>query len=171
MSFRKRAITIISNVAIMLVIFLAITAFQTRNMLSTSATPAPDLSGPLLHGGEYSLADAAARPVLVYFFAPWCKFCSVASDNLVRLRRLRDEEALEIITVALDWQTADEVRDYVDRHDLDLPVIMGSRKLWSDWQVYAFPTYYVLDSQHRISRRDLGYSTQLGLLWRTWLVD
>ena len=170
MSFRKRAATISWNIAIMLVIFLVITAFQTRNMLSTSDTPAPDLSGPLLRGGEYTLADAPDRPVLVYFFAPWCKFCAAASDNLVRLRRLRDEEELEIITVALDWQTTAEVRDYADRHDLDLPVIMGSRKLGRDWQVYAFPTYYVLDSQHRVNHRDLGYSTQLGLLWRTWLV-
>ena len=154
----------------MLAIFLAITAFQTRNMLSTSDTPAPELSGPLLDGGEYALADAADRPVLVYFFAPWCRICAAASDNLVRLRRLRDEEALEIIAVALDWQTTEEVRDYADRHDLDLPVIMGSRELGRDWQVYAFPTYYVLDSQHRVTRRDLGYSTQMGLLWRTWLV-
>jgi hypothetical protein len=35
----------------------------------------------------------------------------------------------------------------------------------------AFPTYYVLDSERRIRRRDLGYSTQFGLWWRTWLVD
>jgi len=29
----------------------------------------------------------------------------------------------------------------------------------------------VLDSQHRIARRDIGYSSQFGLWWRAWTVD
>ena len=37
------------------------------------------------------------------------------------------------------------------------------------WQVQAYPSYYVLDSEHRIERRDIGYSTQLGLWLRAWL--
>lgn len=151
-------------------LFFAISTFQTRNMLSTSGTVAPALSGPLLRGGSYDIAAAGDRPVLVYFFAPWCTFCAVSSDNLTRLRRLRDEEALEILTVVLDWQDLDEVRAYVERHELDLPVVLGDSRIAQDWRVYAFPTYYVLDSDRRIHRRDLGYSTQFGLWWRTWFV-
>ncbi len=159
------------NALLLVTALVAVSAFQSRNMLSTSATAAPVLEGPLLRGGRYALGDAGDRPVLVYFFAPWCKFCALSSDNLARLRRLRDEESLEILTVALGWQDRDEVRDYVDRHELDLPVVLGDGRIAADWSVYAFPTYYVLDSDHRIRRRDLGYSTQLGLLWRTWIVD
>ena len=140
-------------------------------MLSTSGTPAPALTGALLGGGNYDLAETTDRPVLVYFFAPWCTYCAVSSDNLSRLRRMRDESSLEIITVALDWRDLSEVREYVDRHELDLPVILGDSRIAQSWHVYAFPTYYVLDSRQRIKRRDLGYSTQLGLWWRTWLVD
>jgi hypothetical protein len=87
------------------------------------------------------------------------------------LRRIRDEDSLDILTVVLDWQDLGEVQDYVQRHDLDLPVVLGNRQLAQDWHVTAFPTYYVLDSEKRIRRRDLGYSTQFGLWWRTWLVD
>jgi len=159
------------NIVFFLAVFLAVTAYQTRNMLSTSDTAAPELSGPLLRGGSYDLAESGDRPVLVYFFAPWCKFCAVSSDNLTRLRRIRDEASLEILAVALDWQTVDEVRGYVERHDIDLPVVLGDQQTTRDWQVYAFPTYYVLNSDHHIQRRDLGYSTQLGLWWRTWFVD
>lgn len=156
---------------LLVAVFLAISTFQARNMLSTSGAPAPALDGPLLRGGSYELSAETNRPVLVYFFAPWCTYCALSSDNLARLRRLRADESLEILAVALDWKDRDEVRDYVDRHDLDLPVVLGDRRLALDWHVYAFPTYYVLDSAHRIRRRDLGYSTQLGLWWRTWFVD
>lgn len=159
------------NVLFVALVFVTVTAFQTRNMLSTSGTPAPALSGMLLDGGNYDLAAAGDKPVLVYFFAPWCKFCGASADNLVRLRRLRDEDALEILTVALDWQSLPEIRDYVERHGIELPVVLGNRQIATDWHISAFPTYYVLDSHKRVQRRDLGYSTQFGLWWRTWLVD
>ena len=168
---RKKSLGLLLNGLFFVAVFLAVSAFQARNMLPTSATVAPPLKGTLLGGGTYDIAGAGDRPVLVYFFAPWCAYCAVSSDNLVRLRRLRDAESLEIVTVVLDWQSLTEVREYVDRHDLDLPVVLGDSKVAQDWRVSAFPTYYVLDSRHRVKRRDMGYSTQLGLWWRTWSVD
>ena len=159
------------NVLLFVAVFLVITAFQTRNMLPKSGITAPALSGPLLRGGSYDIATAGNRPVLVYFFAPWCTYCAASSGNLTRLRRLRDDDSLEILTVVLDWQDLDEVRNYVDRHELDLPVLLGDSQTAQDWHVYAFPTYYVLDSDRQVRRRDLGYSTQLGLWWRTWFVN
>lgn len=156
---------------VFLVIFLGLSAFQARNMLPSSDTPAPALQGALLGGGAWDLANSGNQPVLVYFFAPWCGFCAASSDNLTRLRRLRDEQSLQIVAVVLDWKDLDEVRQYVERHDLNLPVLLGDRRIAEDWHVYAFPTYYVLDSDRRIRRRDLGYSTQLGLLWRTWWLN
>ena len=140
-------------------------------MLPTERQQAPALLAATLQGGVYNLETTPARPVLVYFFAPWCNFCAASSDNLVRLRRWRKETDLEIVTVALDWQNAEEVRAYADRHDLNMPVVLGDAQVARDWQVYAFPTYYVLDSQHGVVRRDLGYSTQVGLWWRSWAVD
>jgi thiol-disulfide isomerase/thioredoxin len=169
--FLKQRAGFFLNALFFVAVFVAVSTFQGRNMLSTSSIEAPALSGPLLRGGSYDIAAAGNRPVLVYFFAPWCKFCAVSSDNLTRLRRLRDDDSLEILTVALDWQDRDEVRNYVARHELDLPVVLGDTQIAQDWRVYAFPTYYVLDSERRIRRRDLGYSTQFGLWWRTWFVD
>ncbi len=159
------------NIGLLVVVFFAVTTFQSRNMLPTERQPAPALRGTTLQGGAYDLEATPARPVLVYFFAPWCHFCAASSDNLVRLRRWRAESDLEIVTVALDWQNSEEVRDYADRHELNMPVVLADAQVARDWQVYAFPTYYVLDSQHRVVRRDLGYSTQAGLWWRSWAID
>ena len=83
---------------------------------------------------------------------------------------MRDEEHLSIIMVGLDWQNVDEVRDYASKHDLNVPVLVGDAKIAADWRIFGFPTYYVLDDQHRVVSRDFGYSTQLGLWWRSWLL-
>jgi len=167
----KKGTRVLPEALLFVAVFIGISAFQARNMLPSSDTPAPALSGTLLDGGTFDLAASGEKPVLVYFFAPWCAICAASSDNLTRLRRLRSEQSLQILTVVLDWKDLGEVREYVDRHDLNLPVLLGDRQVAGEWRIQAFPTYYVLDSEHRIVRRDLGYSTQLGLLWRTWWLD
>lgn len=166
-SFRSLLI----NVALVIAVFLVVTVFKTRNMLTTDGEPAPGLHGKTLAGEFYDLGEAAARPVLIYFFAPWCKICAVSANNLVRLRRWRDVEDLEIVAVALDWQSEEEVRDYAERHELNIPVVLGTPDTARRWQVYGFPSYYVLDGNHRIAYRDIGYSSQLGLWWRTRAVE
>lgn len=167
----RRYRSLLLNVVLVVVVFSVVTTFQSRNMLATGGQAAPELRGITLAGEPYHLSDAITRPALVYFFAPWCKVCAASAGNLDRLRRWRNESELEMVAVALDWGGVDEVRAYVERHDLDLPVVLGDASVARDWQIYAFPSYYVLDSEHRIARRDVGYSSQLGLLWRAWTVD
>lgn len=167
-SKKTRAKSLLLNGLLIVVVFVAASAFQTRNMLDTDGQPAPDLRGVTLDGEVYDLAAAADRPAMVYFFAPWCRICAASADNLVRLRRWRDEDDLEIVAVALDWRTAEEVRDYVERHELNVKVVLGNADVARGWQIQAFPSYYVLDRGHRIVRHDIGYSTQLGLWWRAW---
>ena len=158
------------NAGLGLVVFVGLLAYQTRDMLATDGQPAPDLQGITLQGETYSLADLNERPALVYFFAPWCRICAASAGNLNRLRRWRDVDDIEIVAVALDWSTAEEVREYAERHDLNVTVVLGDISVSRQWQIQAFPSYYVLNAQHQVIRRDIGYSTQLGLWLRAWLI-
>jgi peroxiredoxin len=159
------------NAVLLVAVFFGVAAFQTRNMLAADGEPAPALRGVTLAGEPYDLADAAARPALVYFFAPWCAICGASADNLTRLRRWRDEDAIEIVAVGLDWSTFEEVRNYAERHELNVTVVLGNSDVSTQWKIQAFPSYYVLDSEHRIVRRDVGYSTQFGLWWRALVIS
>jgi peroxiredoxin len=163
--------SIVLNAGLLVVVFLAASAFQSRNMLSTDGQVAPGLRGVTLSGEAYDIEDVGEKPALVYFFAPWCRICAASASNLARLRRWRDEEEIEILAVALDWSTADEVRAYAQRHGLNVTVVLGDATIARDWQVQAYPSYYVLDGDRRIVRRDIGYSSQAGLWWRAWTVS
>lgn len=158
------------NIGLLVVVFFGALAFQSRNMLAADGQVAPPLRGVTLTDQPYDLDDAKARPALVYFFAPWCGICAASAGNLNRLRRWRDTQEIEIVAVALDWSTASEVRNYAERHDLNVTVVLGDANVARQWQVQAFPSYYVLDSDHRVVRRDIGYSSQLGLWLRAWLI-
>lgn len=165
-----RVRSILLNLVFFGAFFLAALAFQSRNMLSADGDPAPGLRGVTLSGEAYDLDKVGEKPALVYFFAPWCRICAASAGNLNRLQRWRDDNAIEIVAVALDWQTLDEVRQYAERHELKVTVVLGAPDVGRQWRIQAFPSYYVLDSDRRIVRRDVGYSTQLGLWLRAWLI-
>jgi len=38
-----------------------------------------------------------------------------------------------------------------------------------DWQIRAFPTYFVIDGEGQIVSRSVGYSTKIGLAARVWM--
>ncbi len=162
--------TFLLEVLLFAIALIAISAYQSRNLLDTDRQLAPALRATTLAGDTFDLSAAAGKPVLIYFFAPWCPYCSASADNIVRLRRIRDERNLTILMVALDWQDRDEISEYAVKHELNVPVLLGDAVIARDWRVFSFPTYYMLDDELRVAGRDMGYSTQLGLLWRSWIV-
>ena len=163
----KTLLFYVAEVFAFALILFAIYAYQTRNLLPADLQIAPVLHAATLDGTSLHDELSDATVTLIYFFAPWCSICAASSDNINRLRSLRSDEDLKILLVALDWQTPAEVREYVDRNEITVPVVLGDRQVAQDWNIYAFPTYYILNSQRQIIRRDLGYSTLAGLWWRT----
>jgi len=167
---KRKLRSFLLNAGMIAAVFFGLLAFQTRNMLATDGQVAPALQGVTLSGQAYDLQEASGRPALVYFFAPWCRICAASAGNLNRLRRWRAPDDIEIIAVALDWRSAAEVREYAERHELDVTIVLGDARVAEAWQIGAFPSYYVLNGAHQVVRRDVGYSSQLGLWLRAWLV-
>ena len=73
--------------------------------------------------------------------------------------------------IALDYGDTDEVQAFIDKTGVSLPVYMGLTGTASDWSIRAYPTYYVIDAEGRISSRSVGYSTWLGMRLRAAFAD
>jgi peroxiredoxin len=155
------------EVAIFIVVVGGIHLYRTADMLNASGEAAPALFLPTLDGGQAGLERG--RPGLVYFFAPWCTWCAASAHNIRNLRTLRDERELSVFLVALSYQSIEEVQAYVDRHELEVTILLGTRQTAEQWGVSVFPTYYIVDDDLAVVHRDYGYSTLAGLWLRTWL--
>jgi peroxiredoxin len=164
--WRKRIRGWLPEVAIFVVIVGGVHLYRTQDMLNASGEPAPDLYLPTLDGGQAGLGEG--QPTLVYFFAPWCTWCAASAHNIRDLQDLRGADELSVLLVALSYQAVEEVQAYVDRHELDVTVLLGTRETATDWGVSVFPTYYILDSDLAVVHRDFGYTTLAGLWLRTW---
>ena len=153
------------DVAVLAALFIAVHSWQTRQLPVDEPAPVTELA--MLDGADMRSAMVPGQAGIVYFFAPWCRVCRVSIDNLDDL--VAGQTLAWATAVALDYGDVDEVRDFVHRTGVSLPVLLGNSNTASDWSVRAFPTYYVVDASGRIHSRSVGYSTYLGMRVRAWL--
>jgi len=164
MASRKNVLRWLRDLAIVVLVVLAVQWWQARNLPSGEA---PSLAGAGLNGEPMSLASYRGKPVLVYFWAEWCPICRFASSSIADIA-----EDHAVLAVASTSGDAEEVRTYLQKNDLQMPVLMDeSGDLARHWDVYGLPSIFIIDSQGRIDYATKGYSTEIGLRVRLALAD
>lgn len=153
------------DVFLIIVAFSLVSMWQTRNLPGAEHTPA--LEAFWLDDMQADSVMVAGEVGVVYFFAPWCFYCRNSIDNLDKL--VASGKLSWARVVALEYSNLDEVREFIAETGVNLPVLLGSQQTTKDWQIRAFPTYFVIDEKGKISSRSVGYSTSLGLQTRVWM--
>jgi len=152
---------------VFIVIVAGIQAWRARDLLPAderTAVPAFELTD--LEGRTWRSTDLAGKPAVIYFFAPWCGVCAASSPQLRWFHRWRGDD-VQVILIGLDYGSPSEVREYTRKHSLAMPVLLGTPDTGAAFRIRGYPTYYVIDAQGRIARRDVGLSTVAGLWVRT----
>ena len=161
---QKKYVSYFLQLLALITIYWLVETWQTRNLLPDNGElSSPDFSLVGLDEKIYTLSKAKKVPTIIYFFAPWCKICHYSIPNLQILRESKSEKKLNIFVIALDWKTKTEIMNYVKQHKLTMPVLLGTRETMQDFKVEAFPTYYRLDAEQKITKVSVGYSTEIGL--------
>ena len=109
--------------------------------------------------------SAQGKPLILYFFAPWCQVCHASISNLQSI--YEKNENLDVIAIALDFTDQEEVEKFTQRHQLTFPIALGNSALREQLQVHGYPSYYVLNEQNIITSKSIGYSTELGIYLRS----
>lgn len=151
------------DLSVMLAIVLVIGAFQTRNHPRGAAPP---YTFTTLEQAPVTLSSLAGKPTLLAVWAPWCGVCKAESGNVSRARSWLGDRA-NVVSVATAFNDVSEVRQYMTAQGVDYPVLLAAEDFQKVMHVEAFPTVFVIDSQGRIVSSMQGYTTTLGLVWRT----
>lgn len=153
------------DVVLIMIAFMLVHAWQTRDLPDKDHTPPLELAW--LDDMQADSVLVNGKTGIVYFFAPWCFYCRHSIDNLDEL--VANGKLSWARVVALDYTSLDEVREFISDVDVNLPVLLGNQQTSLDWQVRAFPTYFVIDGDGQIVSRSVGYSTKIGLQVRAWM--
>jgi thiol-disulfide isomerase/thioredoxin len=147
---------------ILCAIVFAVSIWQSRNMLDVDSKISLDKQLLVGLDGQVSALIKSDKTSLIYFFAPWCKVCSLSIGNLEYL----DPEKINIVRVVLDYSNVQEVQDFAIKHNISSQILLGHEGLKQQFKIQGYPTYYVMDDQQKVLAKSYGYSTSLGLKLR-----
>lgn len=158
------------TLAILIVISLAINAWQSRNVPlgQPPAIDAPLVNalGPQDSSLQAWLTQHRGQVVAVHFWATWCPVCKASQDNVQRLHG-----SWPMVTVAMQSGTSAAVQKHLAQAELPwLAALDDDAQLARAWGVRAVPATIILNSKGRIAAASMGYTTTLGLWARLWWV-
>lgn len=163
--FKKESASWLLQILLFIVIAWGIQKYQTRNLIPEKEK-APSFSLLSLDREKFSLESFRGKPVMLYFFAPWCGVCKVSNGRVEEFYQNHKEEGYITLGVALSYQSAEEIRRYRNKHDISFPVLLGNNQVLQDYNISGFPVIYFINSEGLVHRHTMGFTTETGLSLR-----
>jgi len=113
-----------------------------------------------LDGKRHTLKDYRGQVVLLNFWASWCPPCVHEMPSMARLQKHFAGQPFHILAVNLGQSRA-AVEKFLKSTPVNFPVFLDEHEEEPKrWQVFAFPTSYLIDAKGRIR-----YGVAGGLEW------
>jgi thiol-disulfide isomerase/thioredoxin len=104
------------------------------------------------NGNEVRLFELANdKPLLLYFWASWCKPCRLVSPQIAALAR-QYKDRITVIGINVGGVDSPEfVKRYGKRHHMDYPLLIDSdNETLKAYSIRAIPTIILLDKNRKI---------------------
>lgn len=149
------------EIAVVLVIVLAVRAYQSRNARSGLA---PVMQLQQIDGRMAAIGGQHDGPLMVHFWATWCGVCKAEEGNVSKL-----VEGGHVVTIASNSGSNQALEKALEARGLTWPVVNDADgELARQWGVGAYPTTFYLSPSGEIQSVEVGYTTTLGMKARLW---
>lgn len=108
---------------------------------------APAFSLKNLEGKQVTLKEFSGRPLLLFFWATWCPACK---EDIPLLEKFfeKNRGQFEILTVAIDGEKENRVKNVVKDIRLTLPVLLDKKEsLARTYGVRMIPTAFFINGE------------------------
>lgn len=158
---------LIDAVVVLLIIF-GVRWWQHRGLPEGDA---PRLVGASLTSESLGLSNE--KPTMVHFWATWCGVCKLMDESVAAV-----SDDYRVVTVATQSGTPTVVREWMQEHGLweddasAFDTIADPRgQLARAWNVTAFPTTFFIGTDGQIEHVEVGFTSEMGLRARMWLLE
>ena len=134
-------------------------------VLSTPARAGDDLPAPAppftirtFEGKSIRLSELRGKPVVLDFWATWCRPCRASMPHLDELQKRFGSQGLVVIGMSVDEGTHADVRRFTQNLGLSFRLGMANDRLLDDYGPIRFlPTTFFINRNGEIVRRVRGY--------------
>ena len=117
---------------------------------------APNFKLQTINGETVQLSDYKGKRVIVNFWATWCPPCRAEIPDFQKLYEKKDVEILGVNLTETE-ESPEQVETFIKEFGMTFPVVMDVNSDVADtYQVSAYPTSYMIDSNGRIQFVAMG---------------
>src|SRR5262245_50373535 len=119
---------------------------------------APAFAVKSVEGKSIKLADFKGRPVVIDFWATWCKPCRAAMPHLETIQKRYEPRGLVVMGLSVDEEEPAEVRRFVQKLGVSFRIAMADERVLDLYgPVRSIPTTFFINRQGEVVRRVVGY--------------
>jgi peroxiredoxin len=129
--------------------------------LDPAGKPAPDFTLVSLDGKTVTLSDYRGQAVLLNFWATWCGPCKIEMPWFVELQKEYGPQGLQIVGVAMDDASKDEIQKFVKEMGVNYTILLGKEAVGQQYGgVDVLPTTFFIDRDGKIVSREFGLQSR-----------
>ncbi|MEC1262664.1 redoxin domain-containing protein [Bacillus swezeyi] len=122
---------------------------------------APDFTlSSLKSGKDVSLSDFKGRKVLLNFWATWCKPCQIEMPAMEELQNEHQDITVLAVNFTSSEKNQQAVETFAERHGLTFPIVLDQEGINAKYEIFSYPTTYVIDENGIIEDIVLGTMTK-----------
>jgi len=118
---------------------------------------APEFDLMALDGTEFSSSSLEGQPVILNFWATWCQPCL---KEIPEFKEFASESNIKLIGIALDKDGARSVKPFVEKHQMNYPILLGTEELFQQFNGFGIPHTVILDSDYKVAKVYRGTITK-----------
>jgi len=161
---RKNWLPWLLYIVLFLVVMLSANWWKSRDALNGNLS---EFSGELMDGTTFTISEFSGKPVLFHFWATWCPICDLEIDSIESI-----SHDYQVISIASWSEGKTEVKAYMKENQLTFPVMLDNNgELAQTFGLKGVPASFILSPTGEISFVETGYSTEMGLRLRLWLLN
>ncbi len=148
-------------------LLLAVAAYWVATSRQTpeveiGSVPQP-FQAQVIGGGVIDTVELRGKPLLLVFWAPWCKVCATEMPLINDLQASFGKDA-NVLGVGLSGPRAD-MEEFVRNHEPGFPNVYGDQDIAARFGIRAFPTMVLLDGDGAVRERLVGITTPWRIRW------
>jgi cytochrome c-type biogenesis protein len=121
------------------------------------ASIAPDFTLESLDGKSVRLSDLRGKAVLLNFWATWCSPCKIEMPWFVELQSKYGPEGLQIVGVAMDDASKEDIAKFAKEMGVNYPVLLGKEAVGDEYGgVPALPESFFIGRDGKIVDKIFG---------------